>query len=108
MKFSVICTIVALAITSTEACAKYKHCWCERSNFTYEGKVQDNIRWDDDTVNACVDPGTPGYYGKNFKECHRYKKHIIPLVPSKAINNCAWTKKCISVGASTGYCRDKI
>ncbi|KAK6210958.1 hypothetical protein QIS74_10222 [Colletotrichum tabaci] len=108
MKLSVICTIVALAVTSTEACAKYKHCWCERDNFMYQGKIQDNVPWDEDTVKACVDPGTVGYYGQNFKECYRYKQMFPAFIPSKAIDNCDWRNKCISVGASTGYCRDKI
>ncbi|KAK1725316.1 hypothetical protein CaCOL14_010746 [Colletotrichum acutatum] len=108
MKLSLLATITAVAITSTEACAKYKTCWCERSNFMYEGRLQDNIPWDEDTVKACVDPGTVGYYGQNFKECHRYKKSFFAFIPSKAINNCDWTKKCQSVGATTGYCREKI
>ncbi|KAK1713721.1 hypothetical protein BDP67DRAFT_544242 [Colletotrichum lupini] len=93
MKLSLLATIAAVAITSTEACAKYKTCWCERSNFMYEGRLQDNIPWDEDT---------------NFKECHRYKKSFFAFIPSKAINNCDWTKKCQSVGATTGYCREKI
>ncbi|UQC91085.1 uncharacterized protein CLUP02_16619 [Colletotrichum lupini] len=84
MKLSLLATIAAVAITSTEACAKYKTCWCERSNFMYEGRLQDNIPWDEDT------------------------KSFFAFIPSKAINNCDWTKKCQSVGATTGYCREKI
>ncbi|CAI0647430.1 hypothetical protein CGCSCA5_v007215 [Colletotrichum siamense] len=109
MKLSALFAVAALAVASTEACAKYKHCWCERDNFEFQGKVQDNVPWDDDTVKACADnSGEVGYYGQNFKECYRYKKNFIALIPSKAINNCDWTKSCVAAGASTGYCRDKI
>ncbi|TQN70159.1 hypothetical protein CSHISOI_05305 [Colletotrichum shisoi] len=63
---------------------------CERDNFEYQGKIQDNIPWDEDTVKACVPPGTVDYYGQTFKECYRYQKSFPAFLPSKAIDNCDW------------------
>ncbi|KAJ0158427.1 hypothetical protein CTA2_11602 [Colletotrichum tanaceti] len=93
MKFSVVCTIVALAVTSAKAggCAEYRKCWCIRNQFMYQGKVQDNIAWDDFTVAACVNPGSPGYKGLNFKECERYRSSQFGgLYPAKGIDQCDW------------------
>ncbi|KAK1579892.1 uncharacterized protein LY79DRAFT_521818 [Colletotrichum navitas] len=108
MKLSVIFVTLALAISSAQACARYKTCWCERSNVEYQGKIQDNIAWDEDTVKACAGTGEAGYYGQNFQECYRYKSSRWWFIKAKAINNCDWTDKCIAAGATIGYCRDKI
>ncbi|GKT59842.1 EC65 protein [Colletotrichum tofieldiae] len=91
MKLPSVLLIVTLALTTAEACASYKHCWCLRNGIEYQGKVQDNIAWDEDTVKACVangGGGVSGYYGQNFKECYRYVKRKIRL--DGAINNCDW------------------
>ncbi|KAK1977285.1 hypothetical protein LZ30DRAFT_601586 [Colletotrichum cereale] len=108
MKLSVIISALALAIASAEACANYKTCWCERSNFEYEGRIQDNIAWDESTAKACDGTGAVGYYGKNYQECYKYKTHWPTFISSDAIDNCRWTAKCIAAGATIGYCRDKI
>ncbi|OLN97701.1 hypothetical protein CCHL11_09180 [Colletotrichum chlorophyti] len=113
MKFSVFLGAV-LAITSAEACASYKYCWCVRDNFNYQGKVQNNIAWDEDTTKACVangGGGVSGWYGQNFKECYRYVKRTIRL--DGAINNCDFSEQCAAAGkaegvTSRGLCRDKI
>ncbi|EFQ34678.1 hypothetical protein CGRA01v4_14131 [Colletotrichum graminicola] len=107
MKLSVILATLALAVSSAQACAKYKNCWCVRNNVEYQGRIQD-IASDEDTVKACAGTGDPGYYGQNFQECHRYKHGWWPFTNFKAINNCEWTDKCVAAGATIGYCRDKI
>ncbi|KZL67632.1 EC65 protein [Colletotrichum tofieldiae] len=114
MKLPSVLLIVTLALTTAEACASYKHCWCLRNGIEYQGKVQDNIAWDEDTVKACVangGGGVSGYYGQNFKECYRYVKRKIRL--DGAINNCDWNNYCIAAGKAAGVsaygvCRDKI
>ncbi|KAK2023270.1 hypothetical protein LX32DRAFT_571998, partial [Colletotrichum zoysiae] len=109
MKLSVIFATLAVAISSAQACAKYKTCWCERSGVEYQGKIQDNIAWDEDTAKACEGTGEAGYYGQNFQECYRYKKGgFLFFQHAKGIENCEWTEKCIAAGATIGYCRDKI
>ncbi|OLN85350.1 hypothetical protein CCHL11_09872 [Colletotrichum chlorophyti] len=109
MKLSTLFAAAALVVASTEACAKYKHCWCVKDQFEWQGKIQDNIAWDESTVKACTaSSGESGYYGQNFKECYRYKKNFFAFIPSKAINNCDWTEECQKAGASKGWCRDKI
>ncbi|KAK2000292.1 hypothetical protein LX36DRAFT_435564 [Colletotrichum falcatum] len=108
MKPSVIFATLALAVSSAQACAKYKTCWCEKSNVEYQGKIQDNIAWDDATVIACEGTGAAGYYGSNYQECHRYSKGWWPFKKLKAIDNCGWTDKCVAANATIGYCRDKV
>nr|XP_036578899.1 uncharacterized protein CTRU02_11153 [Colletotrichum truncatum]KAF6786282.1 hypothetical protein CTRU02_11153 [Colletotrichum truncatum] len=109
MKLSMLGAIAMLAVASTEACAKYKNCWVRERPGRIPGKVQNNIAWDDDTVKACAaSSGESGYYGQNFKECYRYKKNFFAFIPSKAINNCDWTKRCQEAGATRGWCREKI
>ncbi|OHE93077.1 hypothetical protein CORC01_11634 [Colletotrichum orchidophilum] len=92
MKLSILATIAAVAITSTEACAKYTNCWCVRNNFMYNGALSSNIPWDAYTSQACSGTGQDGYYGPNYQECYRYKKSPLAFIPSKAINNCDWTE----------------
>lgn len=63
----------------------------------FQGRIQDNVPWDEDTANACATKGQPkftvGYYGKNFKECHRYKhRAVYELQGSGGINNCGWDR----------------
>ncbi|OHW93689.1 ec65 protein [Colletotrichum incanum] len=115
MKISAAVFITAtLAISTAEACASYKNCWCVRNNVEYEGRIQDNIAWDADTVKACAangGGGVAGWYGQNFQECYRYVKRTIRL--DGAINNCDWNKRCAAAGnlsgAETyGVCRNKI
>ncbi|KAE9582537.1 hypothetical protein CGCF415_v009264 [Colletotrichum fructicola] len=109
MRLTSLLAVAAFTITSIEACAKYKNCWCERDGIVDQGKTQDNVPWDVDTAKACAEnSGTIGYYGQNFKECFRYKKLWWAVPPDTAINNCDWAKSCIIAGGSTGYCRDKI
>ncbi|TDZ20221.1 hypothetical protein Cob_v006915 [Colletotrichum orbiculare MAFF 240422] len=117
MKASSLLAVAAVAVTSTEACARYKNCWCERSAFTFEGKLSDNIPWDDFTQAACGKmSGTPGWYldPPKYKECYRHKKYFMALKPSKALNNCDWTQACKDAagpdveGTVTGWCREKI
>ncbi|KAK1962486.1 hypothetical protein LY78DRAFT_643021 [Colletotrichum sublineola] len=111
MKLSVTFAALALAISSAQACAKYKNCWCEKNGVEYQGKIQDNIAWDNATKAACDNEGgEAGWYGNNFMECYRYKKGgiIFFLSPTKAIQNCEWTEKCKAAGGDIGYCREKI
>ncbi|TDZ36715.1 hypothetical protein C8035_v005046 [Colletotrichum spinosum] len=114
MKFSSMIVAAALAVTSVQACASYKECWCVRDNFKYQGKVQNDVPWDEDTVKACEangGGGVSGYYGQNFKECYRYVKRTWRL--DGAINNCDFSNDCAAAGkaagvTSRGLCRDKI
>ncbi|TQN70502.1 hypothetical protein CSHISOI_04943 [Colletotrichum shisoi] len=113
MKLPSVLLIVTLALTSAEACASYKYCWCLRNDIEYQGKIQSNIAWDDDTTKACQangGGGVIGYFGQNFKECYRYVKRTWRL--DGAIDNCDWNKLCIAVGSAAGVsaygvCRDK-
>lgn len=73
----------------------------------YQGKIQDNVPWDEDTVKACVDPGTVGYYGQNFKECYRYKQMFPAFIPSKAIDNCDWRNVSLASRSSDGPARQR-
>lgn len=112
MKFAGLFITAAIAATA-KACAEYKNCWCERDNFKYQGRTQDNIAWDKDTQKACdsfngvADGGyRTGYFGKNFKECHRYRKLVVQC--NEGINNCEWSDRFRAAGVTTGWCEGKV
>ncbi|KAK1976909.1 hypothetical protein LZ30DRAFT_284885 [Colletotrichum cereale] len=114
MKLSSIVITVALAITSVAGCDSYKNCWCVRDNFEYEGKIQNDVAWDQDTVKACVangGGGELGWFSQNFEECYRYVKRSWRL--DGAIKECDFNKHCADAGNAEGVlsravCRNKI